>query len=146
MEWLKDLLGEGYSEEIGALCAERIGKEYVTREEHEAALNKARLDHAVERALTGAGARNLTAARALLAGFLDGAQAGEDGTVPGLCEEVERLAEDEGTGFLFETPGRARLAGLKPGESGGGVPPMKETGEMSYAELCAYLEEHPEEE
>ncbi len=85
---------------------------------HEAEIAKIRLDAAVDKALTDAGAKNNTAARALLERFLKDAKADEDGTVRGLAAEIEALAKTEGTAFLFNTADAPLIRGMKPGEAG----------------------------
>lgn len=113
-------------------------------EDHAKELKGLRRDAAVEKALTEAGAKNLTATRALLAAFLEKAEAGEDGTVPGLDEELKKLAGAEDTAVLF-TPkdtGPA-LSGAKPAGAGGMPGTGTDLKQMTYTELCAYLESHP---
>ena len=197
LEWLKTILGEGYSEEIDKKVSEEIGKGFVARtdfnaakaelktaretiterdgqleelkksggdvealraqianlqkenkqkdEEHANALKELRRDAAVEKALTGAGAKNLTAARALLAAFLEEAEVGEDGTVPGLEEELEKLAGAEDTAFLFAPKETGpSLAGAKPAPGPGKLPTAgNDPSKMNYTELCAYMDQHP---
>lgn len=60
-----------------------------------------RMDNAVDTALREAGAINPATVRPLLEPFLAKAQLAEDGSVPGLAEEIGRLAKDAGSGFLF---------------------------------------------
>lgn len=79
-------------------------------------ISQMRVDHAVEKALTGANARNLTAAKALLAPFLKDAKLGDDGNVNGLDEAVKQLCEGEDTAFLFGSQKQEgiQVAGAKP--------------------------------
>lgn len=94
-------------------------------EDHAKALMDMRRDAAVEKALTGAGAKNLTAARALLAAFLETAKVGEDGSVPGLDEELKKLSGAEETAFLFAPKDAGpSLAGAKPAGGGAARPPI----------------------
>lgn len=118
---------------------------------HEEEMRRVRIDNAADLALSGAGARNNVAAKALLAGFLETAALAEDGTVKGLDAEVRRLAEGEETSFLFERPGKPEkpgLRGAKPAESGD-LPPAGMTLErfraMRPAERHKYSVEHPDE-
>ncbi len=88
---------------------------------HKAEIDRLRLDTAVDKALTDAGAKNAMATRALLTEFLKDAKVGEDGTVRGLTAEIETLAKAEGTAFLFKTadaPPAFKISGMKPGEAG----------------------------
>ena len=182
LEWLKNVLGDGWTEDVDRKVSEEIGKGFVARadfnaakaelktakeaiterdgqleelkktggdveamrtqiatlqkenkqkdEDHAKALMDMRRDAAVEKALTGAGAKNLTAARALLAAFLENAKVGEDGSVPGLDEELKKLSGAEETAFLFAPKDAGpSLAGAKPAGGGGGTPPdPKRTG------------------
>ena len=106
---------------------------------HEAELAKLRLDTAVDKALTDAGAKNNTAARALLAEFLKDAKLDKDGAVKGLAAELETLAKDEGTAFLFkavEGTGNPApvIKGMKPGEAADNNPTTLQAFETRLAE------------
>lgn len=117
------------------------------KQAHEAELARIRLDNAVEAALATAGAKNVTAAKALLADFLKDAKVADDGTVKGLTAEIETLAKAEGTAFMFEAANTQQpgFKGMQPGAAGGKTPPPagKEPKDMNYDELCAYLEANP---
>lgn len=97
---------------------------------HAKELNELKLSHAVEHALTAAGARNTTAAKALLGEFLSKAELGEDGTVKGLSEAIKGLTEDTSTSFLFEStsPKPPTLSGAQPAGSVTTPPDPKVTG------------------
>ena len=106
---------------------------------------------AVDAELTAAGAKNVTAVRAVLADFLkdakivDGKVTSKDstGTVT-LAAKVEALKKDASTDFLF---GSVTREGWKPGEGGdGGGKPAggKNPSEMSYSELADYLAANPD--
>jgi hypothetical protein len=175
LEWLKPILGEGYTDDVDARIAQEIGKGFVARADfnakneelkqvntllktheaqletlksgdaekdakitalqeqnrqdkaaHEAEIAQIRLDAAVDKALTDAGAKNNTAARALLDRFLKDAKVDEDGTVRGLASEIEALAKAEGTAFMFGKAADTQqplIHGMKPGEAAdGGLP------------------------
>ncbi len=198
LEWLKPILGEGYTEDIDAKVSAEIGKNFVSKadfnqvntakkkaeddlktrdqqlitlqnstgdidalkkqitdlqtqnatdkQNYEAEIAKVRLDNAVEAALTAAGAKNNTAVKALLADFLKDAKVGDDGAVKGLTAELAEMAKADATAFLFNTAdGGAQFKGMQPGTAGGKTPPPqgKATKDMSYTELCAYLEQNP---
>ncbi|MDR1692269.1 MAG: phage scaffolding protein [Oscillospiraceae bacterium] len=101
---------------------------------HADEISKMRLDAAVEKALTSAGAKNATAARALLADFLKDAKAGEDGTVRGLSAEIEALVKAEGTAFLFNAKDAPPVIhGMKPAEAGDTPPAGTQTAGTSAA-------------
>lgn len=106
---------------------------------------------AVDAELTAAGAKNVTAVRAVLADFLKDAKI-VDGKVTAkvsgesvtLAARIEALKKDTSTDFLF---GSVTREGWKPGEGGdgGGKPDGgKKPSEMSYAELAEYLAANPD--
>lgn len=100
------------------------------KDKYEADLAKIRIDNAVESALVAAGAKNVTAAKALLDNFLSDAKLEDDGTVKGLSAEIETLIKGEGTSFLFETAkgnSQPGFKGMTPGNPGGNP-----TGADSY--------------
>lgn len=111
---------------------------------HESELNQLKIDFAVEKALTGAKAKNITAVKALL--DLKDAKFDKEGNVKGLAEQIEKLTSDEGTKFLFEAQKQQQnFKGFQPGASaqqklGAEV----DTSKMNYDELCAYLAENPD--
>lgn len=107
------------------------------KQAHEAELARIRLDNAVEAALATAGAKNVTAAKALLADFLKDAKVADDGTVKGLTAEIETLAKAEGTAFMFEAANTQQpgFKGMTPGNPGGNTPPAgTDTYEARLAE------------
>lgn len=199
LEWLKNILGEVYTDEVDAKVSAEIGKNFVSKADfnqvntakkkaeddvkardqqledlkkstgdaaalqeqittlqnqnaeakktYEAELARVRLDGAVEAALTAAGAKNNIAVKALLADFLKDAKLDDSGAVKGLTAEIEKLAKADATAFLFNTADAgAQFKGMQPGQAGGKTPPPqgKATKDMSYAELCAYLEQNPD--
>jgi hypothetical protein len=111
--------------------------------DYEAKIKQMQIDNAVTAALTGAKAKNLKAVRALL----DLEKAELDGeTVKGLADQIKKLQEAEDTKFLFDDDSsqQTKLKGVKPGESGDkGYPADKKPSEMTYTELCAYMEANP---
>lgn len=114
LEELKKSAGAGdeLKKQIEALQAENKAK----AEAHDAQIKQMKVDAAVERALTGAKAKNSKAVKALL--DLEKAELeGED--VKGLSDQIKKLTEAEDTKFLFgdSKPG---MKGVKPGESGDG--------------------------
>lgn len=196
LEWLKTILGEGYTEDIDQKVSAEIGKGFVSKSDfnaakaelktaretiterdtqletlkksggdvealkdqiaqlqqankdaetaHAAEMTQLRIDTAVEQALSAAGARNNTAAKALMADFLKEAKLGEDGTVAGLSDAVKKLAENADTSFLFEAPAAPKFRGVKPAESGAQPPaPGADTSKMTYDQLCRYLADNP---
>ena len=118
---------------------------------YEKELAAVKLMAAVDAELTAAGAKNNTAAKAVLADFLKDAKI-VDGKVTAkvsgesvtLAARIEALKKDTSTDFLF---GAVTREGWKPGEGGdsGGKPGgSKKPSEMSYEELSAYLAANPD--
>lgn len=101
-------------------------------EKYAAELRGVKINSIVEKALLGAKARNLTAAKALL--DLSGAELDGEG-VKGLDERIKALTEGEDTRFLFGT--EPTITGAKPAEGSGGLP-RTDPGAMTYDELVAY--------
>ena len=84
------------------------------QKQHAAQLRAWRMDNAVDTALREAGAINPATVRPLLEPFLAKAQLAEDGSVPGLAEEIGRLAKDAGSGFLFRPAAGPAVSGTAP--------------------------------
>ena len=82
----------------------------------EQALRREQAEGAARLALAQAGARNVKAARALLAFDPETAQPAEDGAYPGLEEQVAALKAGEATAFLFAGREEPRLSGFRPAE------------------------------
>lgn len=116
---------------------------------HESELNQLKIDFAVEKALTGAKAKNIKAVKALLE--LNDAKLDKDRNVKGLAEQIEKLTSGDDTKFLFEaqkqTKQQQNFKGFQPGASGGQKPGEGEKvdfSKMSYDELTAYMEANPD--
>ena len=108
-----------------------------------------KIDFAVEKALTGAKAKNIKAVKALLE--LGEAKLDKDGNVKGLDEQIEKLRSGDDTKFLFEAQKQQKqqqnFKGFQPGASGGQKPGEGEKvdfSKMSYDELTAYMEANPD--
>lgn len=111
---------------------------------HESELNQLKIDFAVEKALTGAKAKNIKAVKALLE--LDDAKLDKDGNVKGLAEQIEKLTSGDDTKFLFEAQ-QQNFKGFQPGASGEQKPGEGEKvdfSKMSYDEFTAYMEANPD--
>lgn len=116
---------------------------------HESELNQLKIDFAVEKALTGAKAKNIKAVKALLE--LNDAKLDKNGNVKGLAEQIEKLTSGDDTKFLFEaqkqTKQQQNFKGFQPGASGEQKPGEGEKvdfSKMSYDELTAYMEANPD--
>ena len=103
LETLKKASGDtqALQDQITQLQADNKKKD----EDHANELKALKIGNAVELALTGAKAKNNTAVKALLAGFIDKAELAEDGTVKGLDDEIKKLVEGKDTAFLFDKTG-----------------------------------------
>lgn len=144
LETLKTSAGdnEALTKQIADLQAENTK----VRETHESEMNQLKVDFAVEKALTGAKARNIKAVKALL--DLTDAKLDKDGNVKGLQEQIDKLTAADDTKFLFDATQQKQqqsFKGFQPGASaqqkpGAEVDPSK----MNYDELCAYLAETPD--
>lgn len=114
LEELKKSIGDNESlkQQISDLQQENANQTKSFSEQ----ISKMKLDHAVEKALTDAKAKNITAAKALLADFLKDAKLGEDEkTVNGLDDAIKNLCEGESTAFLFDQKSEGvQVAGAKP--------------------------------
>ena len=114
---------------------------------HESEMNQLKVEYAVEKALTGAKAKNIKAVKALL--DLDDAKLDKEGNVKGLQEQIDKLVSGEDTKFLFNDvqseQQQQTFKGFQPGATSTGVKPGTEvdTSKMSYEELCAYMEANP---
>ena len=131
---------EGLKSQIETLQKDNKAKD----EQYKAEIRNLRVNSAVEAALTGAKAKNLTAVKALLKD-LDKAELLEDGTVKGLKEQIEALTKADDTKFLFDiemtpqTPKGATPAGGKK-MGGTGV----DISKMTYSELAKFMAENPD--
>lgn len=144
LETLKKASGDtqALQDQITQLQADNKKKD----EDHANELKALKIGNAVELALTGAKAKNNTAVKALLAGFIDKAELAEDGTVKGLDDEIKKLVEGKDTAFLFDTSGKAKFKGAKAAEKSDphNQPTGDDLSKMSYDELCKYMEENPD--
>ena len=115
---------EELKKQIETLQADNKSKD----EAHAKELTELKINAAVEKALTDNGAKNIKAVKALL--DLTDAKLGDDGTVKGLIEQIDKLKADEGSKFLFNVTGQTiqqTLTGFQPGASTT-VPDSKQAG------------------
>ena len=103
----------------------------------DAQISEMKFDYALSAALTGAKARNSKAVKALL--DMDGLKL-NDGKIIGLDEQLSQIKEENG--FLFESdePAPTIVKGTNGGSGGIGG---KKPSEMTYSELCDYMEQNP---
>lgn len=146
LETLKASAGD--NETLKQQIADLQNENAKAKETHESELNQLKVDFAVEKALTGAKARNVKAVKALL--DLSDAKLDEEGNVKGLSEQIEKLISGDDTKFLFDTskPGQQQtFKGFQPGTSMEGKPGSEvDFSKMSYDELTAYMEANPDAE
>lgn len=116
---------------------------------HESEMTQLKVDFAVEKALTGAKAKNIKAVKALL--DLEGAKLDKEGNVKGLQEQIDKLVADESTKFLFDAVQQSgqqqnTFKGFQPGAASQQQKPGAEvdTSKMTYDELVAYMEANPD--
>lgn len=115
---------EALRQQIEKLQADNAAQQ----KKHGEELRAFRLDSAVDQALRTAGAINPATVRPLLSAFLAKAQLEEDGTVPGLADEIGRLAKGEDTGFLFRRAAASpAVSGAAPAGSLTGSPAGRES-------------------
>lgn len=117
-------------------------------EDHANELKALKIGNAVELALTGAKAKNNTAVKALLAGFIDKAELAEDGTVKGLDDEIKKLVEGKDTAFLFDKTG-TKFKGAKSAEKGDkgdeGAMTLEKLKAMTPVDRYNFSVNHPDE-
>lgn len=115
---------------------------------HEAELKALKISNAVDMALTGAKAKNNTAVKALMAGFLAKAELADDGTVKGLGDEIKKLVEGKDTAFLFEKSIGTKFKGAKSAEKGDGAEggmTLEKLKAMNPLDRYNYSVNHPDE-
>lgn len=195
LKWLKELLGDSYTEELDKSISEQIGKDFVARadfntaneakkqlelqlkerdkqltslkevdaegmqakiveleqankemeKQSKAAIAQLKLDHAVETALTGA---NVCKNKAVLPFLnMEAVKLSEDGSLTGLKEQLEKLKAAEDTKFLFKQETKPNMKGAQPGQGRDGLPGGEpDYSKMTYEEMEAYMEQHPDAE
>ena len=99
-----------------------------------------KISNAVEKALMGARAKNVTAVKALLKD-LDKAEFADDGSIKGLEEQIKTLKADKSTDFLFESEvaKKPSIKGATPADPRDAKPVVDES-KMSYNDFVTYYE------
>lgn len=117
--------------------------------DHANEIKALKISNAVEMALTNAKAKNNTAVKALLAGFLEKAELADDGTVKGLDDEIGKLVKGSDTAFLFDTATGTKFKGAKAAEKGDpagqGEMTLEKFRKLNPVERHTYAVEHPDE-
>ena len=96
-----------------------------------------KFDYALSEALTGAKAKNAKAVKALL--DMDGLKF-NDGKIVGLDEQLTKNKTDNDYLFESDEPAPVITKGTHGGSGGIGG---KKPSEMTYTELCSYMEQNP---
>lgn len=110
---------------------------------HKAELAQLKLDHAIDAALTAAGAKNGKAVKALI--DASKVKLGEDGKLTGWDDQIKAVQKSDS--YLFNTKQQNSFRGFQPGASGDNKPGTKvDMSKMSYEELAAYIESNPDAE
>ena len=141
-ETLKNSTGdvEAMKEKIASLQADNKAKD----EAHVAKIKQMKINSALESALIGSKAKNVTAVKALIKD-LDKAELQDDGSIKGLEEQIAALKKSDS--YLFEeaTTAKPNFKGFQPGvakkETAAGKVDMSK---MSYEELANYIENNPD--
>jgi len=113
-----------YESDVGTL-REELDNHY------KAEISLLKTDHAIERALATAGARNLKAARALIT--IDDTDDPEEVT-KSLESQIKELVLNEGTSFLFGSTYDNHFIGVQPAEKGDN---RADINAMSYSEFIS---------
>lgn len=137
LEQLKNATGdvEAMKQQIATFQAENK----TAKEKYEADLKDLKLSAAIKMAL-GNSAHDAE----LVAGLFDKAKLilSEDGQVTGLEDQLKAIKKEKA--FLFkEEKAPQQIKGGKPAEGRGTPPADKKPSEMTYSEMCKYLEANP---
>jgi predicted RNase H-like nuclease (RuvC/YqgF family) len=106
---------------------------------HKSELNALKIDATVEKALLSYKAKTPKAVKAML--DVESIKLDKDGNVTGLDEQIKAIAEADDTKYLFDSA-KPSLKGTQPGY--GADDKGSKTDEMTYSEMCAYLEANPD--
>lgn len=138
LEELKKSAGdnEALMKQIADLQADNLA----AKQQYEAEVEGLKLSAAVRLAL-GDTAQDAE----LVTGLLDKNKLilSEDGKVTGLEEQLKTLKKEKAFLFKEEKAPHAQIKGGRPVEGKGTPPADKKPSEMTYSELCAYLEANP---
>nr|DAZ35761.1 MAG TPA: minor structural protein [Caudoviricetes sp.] len=114
-------------------------------EKHAKEIKQLKIDSAVESALMAAGAKNMKAVRALLDIDAEKVKVKEDGSLDGLSldEQIKKLQGAEDSKFMFKET-KTKFKGANPNNPHIDDPTQKGVKDMTYEELCKYMEENPD--
>ena len=138
LETLKNSTGdmEALKQQIASLQSDN----QATKEKYEAAMRDLKLSTAIKLAL-GDSAQDAD----LVAGLFDKSKLimSDDGKITGLDEQMKALKKEKAFLFKEEKAPQPQIKGGKPAEGKGTPPADKKPSEMTYSEMCAYLEANP---
>ena len=138
LETLKNSAGdiEALKQQIITLQADN----QAAKEKYDADMKELKLSTAIKLAL-GDSAQDAE----LVAGLFDKSKLilSEEGKVTGLEEQLKFLKKEKSFLFKEEKPAAVQIKGGKPAESKGAPPADKKPSEMTYSEMCKYLESNP---
>lgn len=138
LETLKKSAGdnEALTKQIADLQAENTA----AKEKYESDMKELKIITAIKLAV-GESAQDAD----LVAGLFDKSKLilSEDGKVTGLEEQLKSLKKEKAFLFKEEKPQQPQLKGGKPVEGSGAPPAEKKPSEMTYSEMCKYLERNP---
>lgn len=106
---------------------------------HAKEIKSLKVNNAIDNAITANKGKNATAIKAVLNFDVDKAEFNDDGSVKGLNDLFKELVSNEATSFLFEKEQAPQVQGATPVTTSDTVK-SKSLNEMSYTELCAYVE------
>ncbi|OSB16700.1 scaffolding protein [Clostridium sporogenes] len=107
--------------------------------DYEKKIQDMQFNYALEGALKSANVRNTKAVKALL--NLEGIKLDGESLI-GLNEQIEEIRKSDS--YLFsEEQAQPKFSGVNPVDSSANKTAAKDTSNMSYTELCKYLEENP---
>lgn len=138
LETLKNSTGdmEALKQQIITLQADN----QAAKEKYDADMKELKLSTAIRLAL-GESAQDSD----LVAGLFDKSKLilSDDGKVTGLEEQLKSLKKEKAFLFKEEKPAQVQIKGGKPAEGTGTPPADKKPSEMTYSEMCKYLETNP---
>lgn len=138
LETLKNSTGdmEALKQQIASLQSDN----QATKEKYEAAMKDLKMSTAIKLAL-GDSAQDAD----LVAGLFDKSKPimSDDGKITGLDEQMKALKKEKAFLFKEEKTPQQQIKGGKPAEGKGTPPADKKPSEMTYSEMCAYLEANP---
>ena len=139
---LEELKKSGGDSETLKKQIEQLQKDNAEQKKaHDAEIAQIQLDNAINSALTGAGAKNNIAVRAML-GDTSKLKVGDDGTVKGLDDLIKAVQKSDP--YMFNTPQQNKFSGFEPGNAGDVKPNSAvDMSKMSLEELTAYMEANP---